>query len=76
MGLTLCNMTVGVPDTSAPFHSSGRGGHFAALYFQAGEFHDTGAFHLLDSYPRALEGDCCAPDGGLYLEQYPFVSSR
>ena len=31
---------------------------------------------MLYSYPRALEGDCCAPDGGLYLEQYPFVSSR
>ncbi|MGN1019233.1 MAG: hypothetical protein ACI4O7_02575 [Aristaeellaceae bacterium] len=74
--LTLCNLTVGVPGTSAPFHSSGRGGHFAALYFEAGEFHDTGTFYLLDSYPRALEGDSYAPGDALYLEPYPFVSSR
>lgn len=74
--LTLCNLTVGVPGTSAPFHASGRAGHFAALYFKAGEFHDTGTFYLLDSYPRALEGDSYAPGSELYLEPYPFVGSR
>ena len=74
--LTLCNMTLGVPDTSAPFHSSGKAGHYAALYFEAGEFHDSGTFYLLDSYPRALEGDSYFPGDALYREQYPFVSSR
>ncbi|MGN0761833.1 MAG: hypothetical protein ACI4MK_00530, partial [Aristaeellaceae bacterium] len=74
--LTLCNMTLGIPDSGAPFHSSGKAGHYATLYFEAGEFHDSGAFYLLDSYPRALEGDSYSPDDALYREQYPFVSSR
>lgn len=74
--LVLCNLTVGVPGTSAPFHSSSMAGHYAALYFEAGEFHDTGAFYLLDSYPRALEGDSYGSDSELYQDCYPFVGSR
>ena len=74
--LALCNMTAGIADSDAPFHSSGSAGHFAALYFEAGEFHDTGVFYLLDSSPRALAGESYSPADALYREQYPFVSSR
>lgn len=71
--LVLCDLATGTPGTTAPFRSAGAVGHYASLYFQAGEFHETGTFYLLDSYPRALEGE---PYGGesIFRDYYQFTS--
>ncbi len=61
----LSTASAGTDDSDAPFRS-GTSGHYITLYFQAKEFHTEGTFYLLDSLPRALEGDIYG-----YFEHYP-----
>lgn len=72
--IALCAASVGTEDMDGPFRS-GKGGHYVAIYLQAGEFHQEGTVYLLDSLPRALEGDIY---GFLkhYPSQYAFVSEQ
>lgn len=61
----LSTVGAGTDETNAPFRY-GNSGHYITLYFQAEEFHQEGTFYLLDSVPRALEGDIHG-----YFEHYP-----
>lgn len=72
--LAFCAAGVGTEDTSAPLRS-GSSGHYVAMYFQAEEFYREGTLYLLDSLPRAMEGDIY----GLfeqYPSQYAFVAEK
>lgn len=68
--LAMAALTVGTPSTQAPFRTSAAG-HYAAVYLQVDEFCRTGAFYLLDSYPRAIAGESWGP-GTPYSKPYPF----
>lgn len=70
--LVIYNITVGTPGTIAPFRSAGAAGHYASLFFSVREFYESGTFYLLDSYPRALEGETYGK-GELYPAKYAFV---
>lgn len=72
--LVLCNITVGTPGTVAPFRSVGAAGHYASLFFSVREFYESGVFYLLDSYPRALDGEVYGK-GNLYAAKYAFVNT-
>lgn len=72
--LVICNITVGTPGTIAPFRSVGAAGHYASLFFSVREFSESGVFYLLDSYPRALNGESYGK-GELYQAKYAFVNS-
>lgn len=70
----LCCTGVGTVDTDGPFHL-GQSGHYATLYFQADEFYNSGTFYLLDSYPRALDGEIYG-FREVYPVRYPFIEKR
>lgn len=61
----LSTASAGTDESDGPFRS-GTSGHFITIYFQAEEFHKEGTFYLLDSLPRAMEGDIYG-----YFEHYP-----
>ncbi|MGN1367652.1 MAG: hypothetical protein ACI4WX_02200 [Aristaeellaceae bacterium] len=61
----LCAASAGTDESGAPLRS-GSSGHYISMYFTAGEFHQDGTMYLLDSLPRALEGDIYG-----YFEHYP-----
>lgn len=69
-----CAASAGSDKTDAPL-ASGANGHYLTLYFSAREFHEEGTFYLLDSLPRALEGDIYGLKDH-YPAQYPFVADR
>ena len=65
----------GTPGTNAPFRAAGASGHYIAVYLQVQEFCETGTLYLLDSFPRALEGEPYG-EGELYPKPYEFCIAR
>ena len=52
----IMGVSVGTLQTPAPLRC-GNFGHYVAFFFTAEEFHNDGTIYLLDSWPRALEGE-------------------
>lgn len=70
--IALYGVSAGTLDTSAPLRCSDYG-HYIAFYFQAEEFHQDSTIYLMDSYPRALEGEAYGTETP-YDIPYPFIS--
>lgn len=64
----------GTVSTAAPFRS-GTSGHYLSLYIQVKEFCESGAFYVLDSFPRALEGEAYGSNLP-YATTYDFVGKQ
>lgn len=69
--IALIGVSLGDLVSGAPLRCSVHG-HYATLYTTAGEFHEDGTVYLLDSWPRALEGDSYG-DGQRYQTYYMFI---
>lgn len=63
----------GTSTTSAPFNS-GTSGHYITFCIPVDEFLESGTFYLLDSLPRALDGEGPA-DGKHFYAVYAFAST-
>lgn len=72
---TLCLACAGAGTevSGAPLRS-GRSGHYLTVFFHVGTFAESGAVYVLDSLPRALEGEPYTPYGQAdeMHAQYPF----
>lgn len=51
----------GTASTNGPFRS-GTAGHYLSLCIRVKDFCENGVFYVLDSFPRALEGEAYGPD--------------
>lgn len=70
--ITLSHISAGNIETAGAFRS-GRSGHYVSLHVPVREFTEEGAFYLLDSLPRALEGEAYG-DGEIYRQPYDFLT--
>lgn len=70
--LALGYLSAGTTGTEGAFRS-GKSGHFVALYIPVREFCEKGNVYLLDSLPRALEGEAFG-EGETYRIAYDFHS--
>ena len=68
--LSIGAVGAGTESTGMPFRS-GKSGHYVSVFLHTGTFFESGTFYLLDSMPRALEGE---PSGYemLYTSEYAF----
>lgn len=60
----------GTTDTEGPFRSTGAG-HFVTICINVGRYMEDASFYLLDSLPRAIEGEPYGNDFTLHVT-YPF----
>lgn len=65
----------GTVKTRGPFRS-GTSGHYLSVYIPLREFVEEGAFYVLDSMPRALDGEDYAPNQLPYMLKYDFAGSQ
>lgn len=72
--IVVAGIGAGTVTTRAPFRS-GEAGHYLSLYFPIWEFSANGTFYVLDSFPRALEGEPYGP-GEEYLLTYDFIDRQ
>lgn len=69
--IALIGVSVGNLASDAPLRCSNNG-HYATLYMTAEEFHQDSTVYLLDSWPRALEGESYGA-GQRYHTYYMFI---
>lgn len=72
--MVVASIGAGTASTRAPFRS-GTSGHYLCLYLPVKSFSETGVFYVLDSMPRALEGEPYAPEM-LYKFTYDFIGRQ
>ena len=72
--IVVAGIGAGTVTTRAPFRS-GEAGHYLSLYFPIQEFSRDGNFYVLDSFPRALEGETYGPNGD-YAVTYDFIDKQ
>ncbi len=70
--VTLSYLSAGTTGTEGAFRS-GKSGHFVTLYIPVREFTEKGNAYLMDSLPRALEGEAFG-EGEVYRDAYDFHS--
>lgn len=71
--ITLSHISAGNIETAGAFRS-GRAGHYVSLHVPVREFTEEGAFYLLDSLPRALEGETYGDDE-VFHQPYDFLTA-
>ena len=72
--IVVAGIGAGTVTTRAPFRS-GEAGHYLSLYFPIWEFSSNGSFYVLDSFPRALEGEPYGLDQD-YAVTYDFIDKQ
>lgn len=72
--MVVASIGAGTVNTRAPFRS-GTAGHYLCIYLPVKSFSETGVFYVLDSMPRALEGEPFADDM-LYKFSYDFIGRQ
>lgn len=65
----------GTAKTKGPFRS-GTAGHYLGIYIPVKEFSETGVFYVLDSLPRALDGEAYGSNGEPFMLKYDFTGSQ
>ena len=73
--IVLAFQGAGTETTMGPFRS-GTAGHYLSVCVPLREFCETGAFYVLDSLPRVLDGEDYAPNQLPYMLKYDFAGPQ